>query len=230
MHYLKVGTRYLYSFFLFFFRIWNYRSSRYCRVKPPPPMFANNSRPPTTVDYNPGATHSPPQLATSSRLNGHGGPVIQPARMATTSSIPILNVKNKRGMFDTWSTRPEWIDWSCYRDDQWILQSKRLSWCWVVESTSSISVLCSPRRSQFTSELTIRIWGNDHFCFDNTFFVLISYYFSFVSTYVTMATPHPFINVFMMSSKSITRSWDPYYRGKPRWSLYPLVNGINWYL
>lgn len=122
-------------------------------------MFANNSRPPTMADYDPSAKHSPPQLATSSRLTGHGGLIIQPARMTTTSSIPVLHVKNKRGMFDTWSTWPEWIGWSYYRGDRWILQSKRLSWCRVVESTSSISVLCAPRRSQFTSELTIRIWG-----------------------------------------------------------------------
>ncbi|KAJ8661876.1 hypothetical protein O0I10_002207 [Lichtheimia ornata] len=59
-------------------------------------MFADDSRLPTLVDYDPSATHSPPQLATSSRLNGHGGLIIQPARMATTSSIPVLNVKNRR--------------------------------------------------------------------------------------------------------------------------------------
>lgn len=70
----------------------------------PPPMFADDSRLPTLVDYDPSATHSPPQLATSSRLNGHGGLIIQPARMATTSSIPVLNVKNRRGMLDTCDT------------------------------------------------------------------------------------------------------------------------------
>ncbi|KAI7879705.1 hypothetical protein K492DRAFT_208060 [Lichtheimia hyalospora FSU 10163] len=65
-------------------------------------------------DRDPSVPHSTSPLATGSRLGANTGLVIQPAQIATTPSIPVLNVKNRRDETNEHSDQNGYLDagWS----------------------------------------------------------------------------------------------------------------------